>query len=195
MTRYTGDHKEATRERILAAASKEFRAKGVSGATVPSIMETAGLTVGGFYKHFESKSALFAEMFRQTLRASGVRMNEIKKKVPRNEWLSAFAKTYLTPAHRANLRGGCVMAGLASDMPRAGEDAKLAFEEELLDNIDAIASGMPTNSDKENQEAAWAYQAMLLGGLIMARGVQTEETAGEILSACRNAAADLAGRG
>src|SRR5260370_25985605 len=50
----------ATRERIVEAASREFRLNGIEEG-LEDIMKTAGLTHGGFYKHFESKSQLISE--------------------------------------------------------------------------------------------------------------------------------------
>ena len=49
------------RERILAAASRLFRERGVAGVSVAEITNAAGLTHGGFYGHFESKDALVQE--------------------------------------------------------------------------------------------------------------------------------------
>ncbi len=192
MARYSSEHKEATRDRILNAASKEFRLKGMEGATVPSIMAAADLTVGGFYKHFTSKSSLFAAIIRETLRASVVHLGKLKKALPHGEWLNALADYYLTLEHRKNVRSGCVLAALASEVSRTDAPARQAFEEEVVRGIDAIESGMSTGSDEDNRSNAWAFQAMLMGGLIMARGVESEETAEEILSACRNVAGKLA---
>ena len=191
MTRYSVEQKESTRERILKAAAKEFRSKGWAGATVPGIMEAAGLTAGGFYKHFDSKSSLFAEMFRETLRKSIDKAQVLKGRVPEGHWWEALARTYLDPAHRDNYRGGCVMAALASDMPRAESAAKQACEEELLRYVEVLAQSDDETTD-EARSKAWAFQALLLGGLIMSRGVESDATAQEILEACQQAAGDLA---
>ncbi len=189
MARYTADHKDETRERILRAAAKEFRSHGYASATVPGIMETAGLTVGGFYKHFESKAALFAEMFGETLKRSTERSDALKELAGKSDWLGVLAENYLSPVHRDNVRGGCVMAALASDMPRADHDAKIAYETELERYIDVIAEAFDGDREK-----ALAYQAMLIGGLIMARGIESADLADEILDACRHAATDSISR-
>ena len=59
--RYRRDHKSKTREKILVSAAA-FRLHGFDGASVRQIMADAGLTVGGVYAHFESKSDLFEEV-------------------------------------------------------------------------------------------------------------------------------------
>jgi TetR/AcrR family transcriptional repressor of nem operon len=51
----------ATRERIVSTASKMFLAKGLEVVGMRDIMSAAGLTPGGFYRHFESKEQLIAE--------------------------------------------------------------------------------------------------------------------------------------
>ena len=50
-----------TRERILSTASKMFLEKGLESVGMRDIMSAAGLTPGGFYRHFESKEELIAE--------------------------------------------------------------------------------------------------------------------------------------
>jgi TetR/AcrR family transcriptional repressor of nem operon len=50
-----------TRERIVTTASKMFLERGLEAVGMRDIMSAAGLTPGGFYRHFESKEQLIAE--------------------------------------------------------------------------------------------------------------------------------------
>src|SRR5262245_17826649 len=50
-----------TRRRIVEAAAREFRKNGIVATGLNDLMRAAGLTHGGFYKHFESKDQLVAE--------------------------------------------------------------------------------------------------------------------------------------
>lgn len=52
---------EANRALIVEKASGLFRAHGIANVSVSDIMKAAGMTVGGFYKHFESKESLARE--------------------------------------------------------------------------------------------------------------------------------------
>src|SRR5262245_48336300 len=61
---YSPDHKKGTRQRILNAAAHLFNKKGFSEASIEEIMTAAGLTHGGFYRHFHSKDELYAEAVR-----------------------------------------------------------------------------------------------------------------------------------
>src|ERR1700722_12643480 len=50
-----------TRKRIVQVAAQEFRRKGIQQTGVADVMAAAGLTQGGFYRHFASKDQLVAE--------------------------------------------------------------------------------------------------------------------------------------
>lgn len=58
--RYPEGHKEAIRERIVAAAATALREQGLSGVSIPALTKSVGLTHGGFYAHFESRGELVA---------------------------------------------------------------------------------------------------------------------------------------
>jgi TetR/AcrR family transcriptional repressor of nem operon len=53
--------KAETHKRIVKIASKRFREDGLAGVGISELMKEAGLTVGGFYKHFNSRDDLVAE--------------------------------------------------------------------------------------------------------------------------------------
>src|SRR5262249_20384010 len=57
---YSPDHKKRTRQRILKTAARLFNQKGFSEASIEDIMRAAGLSHGGFYRHFKGKDELYA---------------------------------------------------------------------------------------------------------------------------------------
>src|SRR5438046_8363573 len=59
-----------TRARIIRKASKEFNQHGIAGTGLADVMKSAGLTHGGFYKHFQSKDELVAEALERGLEKS-----------------------------------------------------------------------------------------------------------------------------
>src|SRR5215475_13781016 len=61
---YSAEHKLDTRQRILESARRLFNSKGFSEVSIDEIMDGAGLTHGGFYRHFKDKSELYAEAVR-----------------------------------------------------------------------------------------------------------------------------------
>ena len=50
-----------TRQRIIRAAAVAFRKNGIAGTGLSDLMAAAGLTHGGFYRHFDSKDQIVAE--------------------------------------------------------------------------------------------------------------------------------------
>jgi AcrR family transcriptional regulator len=55
------DRKPRTRARIVRSAQRLFRTLGYADTSIDAIMRECGLTRGGFYAHFASKAALYAE--------------------------------------------------------------------------------------------------------------------------------------
>ena len=48
--RYSSDHKEKSKERILEAGRRLFRQHGFEGASIDEVMNAAGLTRGAFMR-------------------------------------------------------------------------------------------------------------------------------------------------
>ena len=64
-TERTEARKAATRESIVVAAIDQLAAGGYASASVGAVAARAGVATGTVYRHFDSKSALFAEAFRR----------------------------------------------------------------------------------------------------------------------------------
>src|SRR6266511_2336062 len=95
--RYSKDHKQATRQRILEAAGRRFKQDGIDGAGVATVMSDAGLTNGAFYAHFSSKEDLVANVLADQLRA---RRRSFDAHPSERAGLEAFIRAYLSPQHR-----------------------------------------------------------------------------------------------
>lgn len=61
--------KQAPRERLLDAASQQFRRFGLRHASVASITSAAGTGKGSLYLHFQSKEALYLDVMGRTVEA------------------------------------------------------------------------------------------------------------------------------
>src|SRR3954451_8301985 len=127
----------ATRAKIVAAAARLFRARGIDATSVADVMSALGLTVGGFYRHFDSKEALVAEAIDAASREtsdSGLLLDR-----------------YLSHAHRQHPGQGCPVAALCSEVGHASKATKKAFTaaiERLLTTIDATIGHDP-RADRE----------------------------------------------
>src|SRR5262245_6444314 len=128
---YAPEHKHATREKILESARRLFNRSGYSGVSIEEIMNGAGLTHGGFYRHFTGKDELYAAAVRQFL-CTKTPPAWRKRRAP-----SAVTKprarrivdAYFSRAHFDDREGCCPLLGTASDVQRGGEAAKAAYEE------------------------------------------------------------------
>ena len=66
--RYGPEHKVEVHQKIVKDASRRVRVEGITGAAVSTVMRDAGLTHGGFYKHFGSKDDLLLEALSEAVR-------------------------------------------------------------------------------------------------------------------------------
>ena len=186
--RYPPGHKQETRRRILSAASALFRRQGVQATGLPDVMKAAGLTVGGFYRHFDSKSSLFREAVASSLRRTLAFLRHSPGDQRGPDWLRAAAERYLSREHLANVDRGCPLPALTPEIARADPDTKRVYAEALREIVDELESRAPEDATLTARERAWAFVALNVGGLMLARGVDDPELAGEILRACRRSA-------
>ena len=97
--RYRPEHKAEIHQKIVNDASRRFRAEGLTGAAVSAVMRDAGLTHGGFYKHFESKDELLLESLSEAFREMAERLaHAAEKSQPGTAW-KAIVKAYFSPEH------------------------------------------------------------------------------------------------
>jgi len=185
--RYPPSRKRATRARILEAAARTFRRRGFSGAGVDDVMKAAGLTAGGFYSHFASKDALFAEVIQTVLREPDGRLTKGLEKLSGDGQLRALVERYLGDEHRCDVEQGCPMPPLLAEVARSGKRTRAAFEKVLARQLDDFHSRFPTRDGQEPRAAAIARLATMVGGMSLARAVADEHFAAEILAACRRA--------
>ena len=102
--RYAKDHKQETRDRIVRKAGERFRAEGVDAVGVASLMGSLGLTVGGFYAHFDSKQALVAQACKDGFAATTARFRQLLEATAKGERLSTVVDAYLSQRHRTRSR-------------------------------------------------------------------------------------------
>jgi len=168
--------KSANREALLSAASRLLRERGVDGAGVAEISQAAGLTHGGFYRHFPSKEALVGASVERTLMETAERVADDVAE----DGLDAFVQFYLSPAHLDDRAAGCAIAALGGDMPRQGSEVRAAYARGVRAYLDALAP--PTGSCRAER---LKQLAALIGGVVLARGLAgvDDALAADILAA------------
>jgi AcrR family transcriptional regulator len=183
--RYPPDQKQKTRERILAAAAVVFRRLGYQGGGVDAVMREAGLTSGGFYSHFASKEALFAETLPHALKQTRTLTGPDFDHLSGPEWVRAVAERYLSPGHRRLVDQGCPLPALLPEVARASRQSRQAFENVLREVVASVASRLGPAGDRPAIDQALALLSLLVGGMMLARAVADETLADQILAACR----------
>ena len=158
------------REKILSSASRLFREKGFETVTIAEIMADAGLTHGGFYGHFPSKSALMAEAL------------ALGPEVPLGD-LKDVAKAYLTAAHREAVGRGCPYAALGPEAARLPAADRGAVTARLKARFDALSG----EGDPAKRRWAIAGWSAMVGALILSRISADPALSDEILSETRRA--------
>ena len=187
--RYAPEHNEATRERILEAASRLFRQHGIAAVGLAKIMAEAGLTVGTFYTHFKSKEALLREAL---LRSLDARHEELEQ-VLHGADLETVVRAYLSPEHRDNSGKGCPVAALAPEVARHPRATRNTFASHNAPTLDALAAWLSSRQAKALGRAdAAAFLGLLAGTLQLARATPDRVESDAILEAGVRAAIRLA---
>jgi AcrR family transcriptional regulator len=188
---YTPKHKDGTRQRILESARRVFNRKGFSEATIDEIMADAGLSHGGFYRHFGSKGDLYAEAVRRFLCKEAPTPWRGKHGVGKTQ-ARRVLDSYFSLDHFDDLERCCPLIGLPSEVSRSGDDVKAAYQEvveKLLSIFEAELDG------PRARERALAVVALCVGGMVLARGVDDLALADELRSAAYRQALSAAGWG
>jgi TetR/AcrR family transcriptional repressor of nem operon len=174
-----------TRRRIVATASGLFRRRGAGGIGVAELMAEAGLTHGGFYKHFASKDALVAEACQLALAQSTGELGRTLAQAPAGGRLRALADAYLTRWHRDHPEHGCAIAALGAEAARGEPPARQALTHGLEQLIALAEAELPQGRGERPRERALTIVAALLGALIAARLVSDPALSDEMLRAVR----------
>src|SRR5262245_29127048 len=128
---YSPEQKRDTREKILESARRLFNRKGYSGVSIEEIMSNAGLTHGGFYRHFAGKDELYAAAIRQFLckKTPAAWQKRRKPSAVTQPRAQRIVDAYFSRAHFDDHEGCCPLLGTASDVERAGVAVKAAYQE------------------------------------------------------------------
>ena len=169
-----------TRDHIIEVAAQEFRRKGIAGTSLADVMAAAGLTHGGFYRHFASKDQLIAEACAAAVRA-GEKTASTLLCPYKGDDLEAFAENYLSAGHRDDPSGGCLLAALGSELARADEQTRRVATEGLLMLADRLAAQFSGVRPQIAKQRALVALATLVGALILARMVTDPKLSSRIL--------------
>jgi len=173
--------KANSHERILEVASQRFRQEGVDRVGVSDLMKSAGLTQGGFYKHFPSKNALVEEAIERAL-GDGSKIAHSIASDPRAT-LGRLVDAYLSIQHRDNLPHGCAVTAMASDVARSTDVARGSYTRQVAAYVELLQSLLERAGAECTEDEALAVLSTMVGALSMSRAVNDEKASERILLA------------
>jgi len=176
--RYSAEHKEETRRRIVEAAGATAKKQGFGVTGVDGLMSAAGLKGSSFYHHFSTKNDLLGEIIEAELEATR-KLYAGKRDGSKHDLLKQ-ALAYMSVQHVEAPEAGCVLPALSAEIARSSEEIKKSYEDALKrihSEIKAVIGDGGTT---------WALLALSIGAVTMARAMASEESRDEVLNACSN---------
>jgi TetR/AcrR family transcriptional regulator, transcriptional repressor for nem operon len=184
--RYKPEHKAEIHRKIVQDASRRVRAEGLTGAAVSAVMRDAGLTHGGFYKHFGSKDDLLLESLREAFREIEQTLGRASKQAPPGEAWRAIVKTYLSAELCEHPERGCPLAALAPELARADQRMKPQIVAELVNYKTQMQPFMPGRRTVDKERAFFAIFSTMIGAVALARILPDPAARERVLASARD---------
>ena len=183
--RYDSDHKTQTRDRIVRNTATKLRAEGLNGPGVASVMKASGLTVGGFYKHFQSKDALFAEAIAEAFSDSEKVFSALQKLPHEQRWREAV-RLYLSTEHCNHPDTGCPVAALAPDIARAKPAVRKRISRLMKERASRWAAFMPGETPVQRERNFFVIFGAMAGAVSIARLLTEPADRRKVLTSMRD---------
>jgi TetR/AcrR family transcriptional regulator, transcriptional repressor for nem operon len=173
--------KEATHERILDIAAARIRSDGLEGLAVADLMREAGLTHGGFYRHFDSQEQLVAEAAQRALTQGSERTVAAGHLGGRRGYAN-LVDAYLSALHRDHPESGCGIAGIAADVARTDGPARASYTRQVRECLGIVADLLEDlDQDQTEREAALTVSA-LVGAITITRALGDSDLSRQLLT-------------
>jgi TetR/AcrR family transcriptional repressor of nem operon len=195
--RYDKEHKERTRQRLLAEAAAAIKTEGPEQLGVASLMSRLGLTHGGFYAHFKSKDDLIEQALAASFEKAGEKFLKSTQGLGPREGLGAYVDYYLSMAHVEQPDVGCPIPALSTDMGRTAGPARARFLSGVHRLADRIADLLEQTGVPADQALLSARSAMaeMAGAVMIARAATDADDARRTIDASRHSVKQRLGLG
>ncbi|MGX9992867.1 TetR/AcrR family transcriptional regulator (plasmid) [Rhizobium sp. Z1P35] len=180
MLRYTKEHKQETRQRIIATAGRRLKRDGIDGSGVATLMKDADLTNGAFYAHFESKDSLVAEAVTDQLHTLHANIVELAEPGPAG--LEQLMRWYLSAHHRDNPGDGCPNAALLDEIGRSADAIRQAYTDGVLVVIDGLAARLAPEDPLSARVKALSLLGLMAGTLQLCRALTDRQLSDDLLA-------------
>jgi TetR/AcrR family transcriptional regulator, transcriptional repressor for nem operon len=186
VVRYSPEHKVEIHLKIVKDASRRVRAEGLTGAAVSAVMKDAGLTHGGFYKHFGSKDDLLLESLREGFREIEDTLARAAEASPPSEAWKKIVKTYLSLELCEHPERGCPLAALSPDLARADKRIKPQIVAELVNYKSRMLPFMPGQRTPDKERAFFVIFSTMIGAVEIARILPDRAMREKVLAGTRD---------
>ena len=183
---HSRDDKAKHHERIVEIASARIRESGMQTPGVAEIMKAAGLTHGGFYKHFDSRDDLVAEAADRTFADAERALESVTEGA--EDPLAALVDWYASAEHRDNPAAGCGIVALGGDVVRGEDRVRTAYRQQVeryLAKLERLLGG------DDARQRATVVLSTLVGAVLVARAIDDKALSDEILRDVRAAIPSL----
>lgn len=189
---YPAGHKNAKREEIIQSARRLFNRHGFENVSLKQIMAGAGLTHGGFYSYFKCKSDLYTAVLGCFFTDPNwkSRWDGVEVDLSSTQAGPQIVRAYLSRQHFEDVENSCPMVALPTDVRRSGKSARSAFETVFQAMVGALQKSM-NKAGRRKQERAQAIAALCIGGMVVARAMDSGTAADELRDACKSVALEL----
>jgi TetR/AcrR family transcriptional repressor of nem operon len=182
---------ERHHQQIISTASEMLRERGVQGVSVADVMQAAGLTHGGFYRHFTSKEALVAEATSAAFEEILDRLEKSATRKGNTTALEDYVSGYLSQRHVEKASRGCPIPAFGGDIAREGAEVRAAFYTGVGRLLEWIGAGLPF-PEAERTGKAIELLSLMVGAVITARASGNQALSRKILAQARQSVGSLA---
>jgi AcrR family transcriptional regulator len=183
---YSTGHKERTRAKIVERARVLFNRHGFDQVSIDDVMKSAGLTRGGFYRHFASKDDLYASAVQSFTTCNPLAKRLASPNAPKHsarELARLLVKTYLSDETLSDVDQHCPLIALPSDVARSGLEPRASYTA-LVDNMARIfRAALP--DEPGAQRKAFLIVTLCVGGMVLARTTDEPKLQKELRAAAR----------
>jgi AcrR family transcriptional regulator len=178
--RYPEGHKQQVRSRIVATTAEAIRREGIDGPSIPSLMERAGLTHGGFYAHFKDRDELI------TAAVAAAADQTAERVFADDHSLADVLDAYLSPDHVADPSAGCVVASLGTDAPRQSASVRAGFVAAARGILAMVERKLhPHRPAPGFHDDSLVHTSTMIGAVVLARLVDDPSLRDRILASVR----------
>ena len=181
-------------QEIVAMAAIMLKERGIDGLSVADLMKAAGLTHGGFYRHFASKEALVTDATTAAFASIVERIERCAAKTGPASALRDYVADYLSLAHVANPAAGCPIAAYGTDVARQGATVREAYAQGL-DGVCSAIAGCFADSPARSRRLAREMITTMVGTVVTARATGDQQLAKSYLAAARTTVEQLMAHG